>query len=359
MITVNPAPVVGPLAQSLKIEPVLLIHGTFANTRSNGDVGWWQPGSEFCGKMDALLRKERAAARCWADKTTFAWTGKNSELARHEAGRALALQLANLEEDKMIERYHLIGHSHGGNVILNALRDLPSKPGKLGAVLFMGTPILSFRHREWRDSRWIAIPLYIAALAGLSHFWSSIDSFSANLVLMVEAHRNSSFVRRRDGAGGRRLEADGCAVSQRVVEAVGQDEEPGERGSAPGARGGVALDPPMVIRCMNSAASLGQSRHVACASGCISIRTSLEEGIKLHRFAGMLPEQFFTEAGRHREAVVAADQRMVIRCFRDDLAGFVHDVSHVPPPIQRAGLVDAPFWRHHDGRDRQLDAAEH
>jgi hypothetical protein len=78
--------------------------------------------------------------------------------------------------------------------------------------------------------------------------------------------------------------------------------------------------------------TLGQSRHVACASGCISMRTSLEEGIKLHRFAGMFPEQFLTEAGRHREAVVAADQRMVIRCFGDDLAGFVHDVSHVPPP---------------------------
>ena len=102
-----------------------------------------------------------------------------------------------------------------------------------------------------------------------------------------------------------------------------------------------------------------KSRHVACASSCISMRTSLEEGIKLHRFAGIFPEQFFTEAGRHREAVVAADQRKVIRCFRDDLAGFVHDVSHVPPPIQRAGLVDAPFWRHHEGRDRQLDAAEH
>src|SRR4029077_10813411 len=27
-------------------------------------------------------------------------------------------------------------------------------------------------------------------------------------------------------------------------------------------------------------------------------------------------------------------------------------------PIQRTGLVDAPFWRHHEGRDRQLDAAE-
>jgi hypothetical protein len=75
------------------------------------------------------------------------------------------------------------------------------------------------------------------------------------------------------------------------------------------------------------------------------MRTSPEEGIKLHRFAGILPEQFFTEAGRHREAVVATDERMVIRCYRDDLAGFVHDVSHVPPPptldqqIQRVSVL--------------------
>ena len=62
----------------------------------------------------------------------------------------------------------------------------------------------------------------------------------------------------------------------------------------------------------------------------------LEEVIKLYRFAGISPEQFFAEAGRHREAVVAADQRMVIGCFGDDFSGFVHDDFHVPPPIQRA-----------------------
>jgi hypothetical protein len=47
----------------------------------------------------------------------------------------------------------------------------------------------------------------------------------------------------------------------------------------------------------------------ASGSGCMSKRTSmiLEEEIKLHRFAGISPEQSFTEAGRHREAVVAAD----------------------------------------------------
>jgi hypothetical protein len=66
--------------------------------------------------------------------------------------------------------------------------------------------------------------------------------------------------------------------------------------------------------------TLGQSRHVACSSGCMSMRTSLEEGIKPHRFAAIFPEQFLTEAGGYREAVVAADQRMVICYFRDDLA---------------------------------------
>ena len=72
----------------------------------------------------------------------------------------------------------------------------------------------------------------------------------------------------------------------------------------------------------------------------MSMRTSLEEGIKPHRFAGIFPEQFLTEAGGYREAVVAADQRMVIRCYRDDIAGFVHDVFHVTPP----SLVAVERW---------------
>ena len=92
----------------------------------------------------------------------------------------------------------------------------------------------------------------------------------------------------------------------------------------------------------------------------------LEEVIKLYRFAGISPEQFFTEARSHREAVVAADQRMVIRCFRDDFSGFVHDGFHVTPPIQRAisaaamvrnlsnlvPALDVPTHEDHDFRIR-------
>ena len=81
---------------------------------------------------------------------------------------------------------------------------------------------------------------------------------------------------------------------ERAIEDVAQVEEPGERGGASGAPGEMARDPPTVIRCMTGSIAvmrldqtLGVSRHVACASGCKSKRTSLEEGFKLHRFAGL------------------------------------------------------------------------
>jgi hypothetical protein len=53
-----------------------------------------------------------------------------------------------------------------------------------------------------------------------------------------------------------------------------------------------------------------------------------EEALKVHRFAVVLPEQLLSEARRHRDAVVPADQRAVMRCLGDDLADLVHDVSH-------------------------------
>jgi hypothetical protein len=89
------------------------------------------------------------------------------------------------------------------------------------------------------------------------------------------------------------------------------------------------------------------------------MRTSPEERIKPHRFAGIFPEQFLTMAGGHREAVVAADQRMLIRCFRDDLAGFVHDVSHVRHPLSVPAFMMSPEWKTEprQGISRWLNAA--
>ena len=68
---------------------------------------------------------------------------------------------------------------------------------------------------------------------------------------------------------------------------------------------------------------------LASASSYMSLSTSRmpEEALKVHRFAAVLPEQLLTEASCHRDAVVSADQRAVLRCLGDDLAGLVHNVS--------------------------------
>src|SRR3989442_5132023 len=81
----------------------------------------------------------------------------------------------------------------------------------------------------------------------------------------------------------------------------------------------------------------------ASASSCMSMKTCRmpEEGLKVHRFAGVLPDQLLTEASRHRDAVVPADKRAVMRCLGDDLAGFVHDVSHSRIASTAPGL---PCW---------------
>ena len=70
-----------------------------------------------------------------------------------------------------------------------------------------------------------------------------------------------------DGAGGYRVEADGCALSQRAIDGVAQVEEPGERGGAPGARGGVALIASL-FQC-TLVDSRGQIPALSCAHGSV------------------------------------------------------------------------------------------
>src|SRR5215471_2054056 len=128
----------------LRIETVLLIHGTFANEA----LSWWLPDSDFCRKLDAALVERKSRARCWAHiinpADVLAWTGDNLESERRFAGDRLAKAITNLETTTDIDRYHIVAHSHGGNVVLHALRSLAEGPKKLGAIIFLGTPVLSF-----------------------------------------------------------------------------------------------------------------------------------------------------------------------------------------------------------------------
>lgn len=169
------SPSVVPTPSGGAIETVLLVHGTFANQRRPEVPDWWCPGSTFCHSLDDILKAANSAARCWANLAggqPFAWTGLNTESARRIAGGALNHELTALEADPRIRRYHLVAHSHGGNVVAQALRQLASPPLKLGAVVYLGTPYLDFHHRARFDIRWVSLPTYLALLG--ASVWAAL-----------------------------------------------------------------------------------------------------------------------------------------------------------------------------------------
>ena len=76
----------------------------------------------------------------------FRWSGDNTHTARVDAGRALAATIKADIEGGAGTLHHLVGHSHGGNVIAYAMRDV--EPGRVGRVVTIGTPFVSCAARR-------------------------------------------------------------------------------------------------------------------------------------------------------------------------------------------------------------------
>jgi hypothetical protein len=103
-------------AVAARDEVVFTIHGTFAASPDDQGPEWWQVGSAaWCRIRDHLPPGIRMAQV----GEVFHWSGLNLDSERVRAGMDLLDKLLALE--KQAQPYHLIGHSHGGNVILEAL----------------------------------------------------------------------------------------------------------------------------------------------------------------------------------------------------------------------------------------------
>lgn len=128
-------------------EAVVVVHGTWAGPEA-GSVKWWQrcadgAADHFTTRLDEALARRGSPARCWAGTTLeFSWTGENAWLHRTQAAADLAAYLKTLSDAGV--RYHLVGHSHGGNVIADTLPFLqgPSEAHALGRVVTLGTPFV-------------------------------------------------------------------------------------------------------------------------------------------------------------------------------------------------------------------------
>ena len=115
---------------------ITLVHGTFAR-----HAPWMREGPLY--KALQNLPGKTLFSR-------FCWTGSNSHTDRLRAGEDLATHLAGLsdpEKDTGKAPHFVVGHSHGGNVMLYALKDEALADRDIGLVT-LSTPFITVRRRK-------------------------------------------------------------------------------------------------------------------------------------------------------------------------------------------------------------------
>jgi hypothetical protein len=133
-------------------ETVIIVHGTWAALdpkrkqwydRIDGDA----VSRGFVAKLNDELEKRGSQARCWSHCTEgdqiFQWTGKNSWLDRTQAAAELGNSVAELQSRGWC--CHIVAHSHGGNVVVEALPQITpvaGSTGSLGKIVTLGTPFM-------------------------------------------------------------------------------------------------------------------------------------------------------------------------------------------------------------------------
>lgn len=121
----------------------IMVHGTFAGAEEDAGEHWWQAESPVAEKIQSLVPESTRVAE---GSEVFHWSGENSDRARSKAAGKLLRHVQRLEEEG--REYHLVGHSHGGSVIWNALQMsvLMKRPLKgLRSWTTIGTPFMQHR----------------------------------------------------------------------------------------------------------------------------------------------------------------------------------------------------------------------
>ena len=156
----------------------IIVHGTFAAHET-----WWQLGGTmptFADKLEEALTQRGFAGTVWAPvlKTglgyeAFSWSGENVHRDRvagarklAESLRQVARQLGASNGDPLLVNF--VAHSHGGNVVLEALRRVDStvRPRR---VVLLGTPLITYRP-AWRIARLVLAAGLLLTLLGILLF---------------------------------------------------------------------------------------------------------------------------------------------------------------------------------------------
>lgn len=149
---------------------LITVHGTGAGASADEGAIWWQLGSPFMTSLGRILDMSQV------EVIPFHWDiGANSERQRRDAGKRLYEQLKAL--DAAGQDYYVLGHSHGGSVIYNALLLSAVKSKRLQrlqAWFTVGSPFIDIAPRRLLALRLsppglavyaLGVALLIAALA--------------------------------------------------------------------------------------------------------------------------------------------------------------------------------------------------
>ena len=181
--------------QGVAKETLIIVHGTWAAPEP-GNTRWYQPiegepaAKGFIGKLDAALEQRGSPARCWAHcsqgEPIFHWSGENSWIARTHAASRLGDYVAKLGNEGW--RCHIVAHSHGGNVVVEALPQIteaPGSAGSLGMMVTLGTPFIDTMSPILRKARrqtkilnfisWMAFAAFPLLALLASYFLSQIS----------------------------------------------------------------------------------------------------------------------------------------------------------------------------------------
>lgn len=155
---------------------LITVHGTHAAADEDEGSKWWQRGSEFHRLLETHYGEPIAIE-------PFHWNGLNSERARRQAGDRLYKKLRDISEP-----FHIMGHSHGGSVIVEALRTGLLKRDKLENLrswTCVGTPFLRFDPNGFILNR-VGFLWRVVLVAQLVLLFSILIYFSA--VLLTHCH---------------------------------------------------------------------------------------------------------------------------------------------------------------------------
>lgn len=124
-----------------------VLHGTWA-----AESQWWRRAGGFSRALDAV---HPGVWRCRNVMVTEQpWSGDNTHTARDTGGREMANHLQNLAQRRdhgevAYRNINLVAHSHGGNVVLGALRRLAQTDVRVHHVVLLATPQVRLQYSDW------------------------------------------------------------------------------------------------------------------------------------------------------------------------------------------------------------------